>query len=439
MADENKTLTPVEEIKGSMAELKAAIKTLGEQDKITPSVEARFKALEEDLKTLEIKTLERQLKVPGSEDELKKNPFDLHVAVKALKTGNWSEAGHELEYIKEVHKKALSTGFQPNDPSILQKDITAGTGAQGGFLLGVEVDQGIIPLAIDQRPALNEMGIRKMSNLAVGEYHLQKQTARSQAYWIGELQAPTKSTQTFDRRTLRMKKIAAYCAASNDVLRQGRGSMDGFMRADLAEALGLGMEDALIQGSGTDYQPKGVIRYTGLTTTTAVGANGGNLGIRKAAEMVLNIRKANLLKGSLGFLTSPEVIHNLKIQGFTSISAQTSNTGPLNGKVPLSQAELENLVGYKMKDSTRLPINLVKGSSSDCTYVIFGDWSQVVMGMWGGLEIKVSDVASDGTNNMFVQDGFFVHALQTMDIAIRDEAGLTLISDARTAIAEVVA
>lgn len=438
MADENKTLTPVEEIKNSMAELKAAIKTLGEQDKITPSVESRFKALEEDLKNLEKKTTERQLKVPGSEDEFKKNPFDLHMAIKSLRLGNWAEAGRELEYIKEVHQKALKVGFQTNDPNILHKDLTAGTGSQGGFLLGVEVDQGIIPLAIDERPALSKMGIRKLTNLAVGEYHLQKQTARSQAYWIGELQAPTKSTQTFDRRTLRMKKIAAYCAASNDLMRQGRGTMDSFMRQDLADALGLGMEDALITGSGTDHQPKGVIRYTDLTTTSAIGTNGGNLGLRKAREMALNIRKANLLKGSLGFLTSPEVMHNLSIQGFQSYSAQTSNTGPLNGRIPLSPEQLGGLLGYPIYDSTRLPVNLEKGNATDCTYVIFGDWSQVVMGMWGGLEIKVSDVASDGTNHMFTQDGFFVHALQTMDITIRDEKALTVISDARTAIAETV-
>jgi hypothetical protein len=169
-----------------------------------------------------------------------------------------------------------------------------------------------------------------------------------------------------------------------------------------------------------------------------VGANGGNLGVRKAREMVLAIRKANMLKGRLGFLTAPEVVHNLSIQGFTSFTGQTTNTGALNGQIPLTKAQLASLLGYTIEDSTRIPINLAKGSATDCTYVIFGDWSQVVMGTWGGLEIKVSDVASDGTNNMFVQDGFFVHALATMDITIRDESGLTLISDARTAIAEVV-
>jgi len=437
--EKKNTSTAVEEIKKELAEFRDAVKTLKEQGKVTEDMVTTVKRIEEDFKSLEKKTLERQLQVSGAKEELKKTGFDLHMAVKASRTGKWDEAGPELEYIKAVHKKALETGFQPNDPSILHKDLTAGTGTQGGFLLGQEIESGIIPLAIDQRPALNEMGIRKLTNLAVGEYHIHKQTARGTAYWIGELQAPTKSTQTFDRRTLRMKKIAAYCAASNDLLRQGRGSMDAFMKADLAEALGLGMEDGLLTGSGTDYQPKGIIRYDGLTTTSAVGTNGGNPGLRKLAEMVLKIRRANMLKGSLGFLTAPEIVHNLKIQGFTSFSGQTSNTGPLNGKVVLSQAELENLIGYRMKDSTRLPTNLTKGSSSDCTYVIFGDWSQVVMGMWGALEIKVSDVASDGTNNMFVQDGFFVHVLQTMDITLRDETGLTLISDARTAVAEVAA
>jgi len=436
--NETEKTTALAEVKKEIGEFRAAVKTLKEQGKLTEDMQVTVKKLEEDFKALEKKTIERQLQVPGASDELKKKPFDLHMAVIAAKTGNWKDAGPELDYIKETHKKALQIGYQPQDPSILHKDITAGVGAQGGFLLGVEVDTDIVPLAIDSRPFLSEMGIRKLTNLAVGEYHIQKQGTRSTAYWVGELQKPAKSTQTFNRRTLRMKKIAAYCAASNDVLRQGRGSMDSFMKQDLADALGLGMEDAGVTGTGTDFQPKGVVNFEGLTTTTAIGTNGGNFGIRKAREMVLAIRRANMLKGKLGFLTAPEVLHNLSIQGYTSFSGQTSNTGALNGRVPLSQEQLDALAGYPMRDSTRLPITLTKGTSTDCTYVIFGDWSQVVMGTWGGLEIKVSDIASDGTNNMFVEDGFFVHALQTMDITIRDESGLTLISDADISPAEVV-
>lgn len=439
MANENETLTPVQEIKVKLGELQSAMKTLGEQDKITPSVEARFKAIEEDLKSVEKKQADRNLSVSGSEEDLKKKKFDLGMAVKAAKTGDWSEAGYELEHIKATHQKALKVGFQPNDPSILHKDITAGTGANGGFLLSVEVDQGITPLAIASRPVLNDMGITKLNNLAVGEYHYHKQATRGTAYWIGELQAPTKSGQTFERRTLRMKKIAAYTACSNDMLRQGRGTMDAFVRQDLSDALGLGMETAALRGSGSDYQPRGLINQSGLTTTAAVGANGGQIGLRRLALMANNIEMADLLKGNLGYVTHPRVTYQLRIQGSEAFSGQTTNTPALNGQIPLNNAKLEELLGYKIRTSTLLPVTLTKGSSTDATYVVFGDWTQMVMGTWGGLEIKVSNEASDGTNNMFIQDGFFVHALQTMDIGVRDPAAFTVISDARITTNELAA
>lgn len=439
MAEENKPETAGAVIRKELAELKDAIKTLGEKDQITPAVEAKFKAIEEDLKALEKKTVERQLTVPGAEEDLKKNPFDLHMAIVAAKTGNWNGAGYELEHIKATHQKALKLGFQPHNPEILHKDILAGTGANGGFLLSVEVDQSITPLAIASRPVLNDMGITKLNNLAVGDYHYHKQATRGTAYWIGELQAPTKSGQTFERRSLKMKKIAAYTACSNDMLRQGRGTMDSFVRQDLSDALGLGIETALHRGSGSDYQPRGLVNQSGLTTTTAVGANGGQVGLRRLALMANNIENADLLKGALGYVTHPRVAFQLRIQGSEAFSGQTTNTPPLNGQVPLSNAKLEELVGYKIRTTTLLPTNLTKGSSSDCTYVIFGDWSQLIMGAWGGLEIKVSDQASDGTNNMFVQDGFFVHVLQTMDIGLRDPAAFTILSDARVTTNELAA
>lgn len=431
MADENATLTPAQEIKKTLGEIGDAVKILKEKGQMTDEVVANVKKLEEDFKHLEKKTLERQLSVDGV--NAGKEKFDLHMAVKAARTNNWSEAGYEREAIKAYHEKALKIGFQPNNAELLTKDVVAGTGSLGGFLLGVEVESGIVPLAIAERPVLNDMGITKIANLGVGEYRINKQTARGTAYWIGELQAPTKSSQAFDQRILRMKKIAAYSACSNDMLRQGRGSMDGFLRQDLSDALGLGLEDALLAGTGTDYQPKGIALYANLTATTALGATGAQFGVRDAARMINAIEEANLLKGNLGFVMHPRVMLGLQIQGAQGYANQTTNTQPISNGLPiLTKAQVEERLGYKTRTTTRIPKTLTKGSSTDCSRVYFGDFRQVVMGTWGGLEIKISDVASDGTNNMFVQDGFFVHVLQTADIVLRDEAAMTIISDART-------
>lgn len=431
MADENKPKTAVEEIKGQLSEFSSVVKELQAKGQLTEAMASRVQAVEDNLKALEKKTIDRQLSVDGIKDE--KQKFDLHMAVKACRTNHWDEAGFEREVIKATHEKAIKIGFRPNNAELLTKDIIVGTGAGGGFLLPVEVDQGIVPLAIAERPVLNDMGITKMTNLSVGEYRINKQVTRGLAYWIGELTAPTKSTQTFDQRILRMKKIAAYTAVSNDILRQGRGSMDAFVRQDLSDALGLGLELALLSGSGSDYQPKGISQYAALTTTVALGTNGAQFGIRDAARMINAIDEANLLKGNLGFVTHPRVMLGLQIQGAQGFSAQTTNTQPISFASPiLSKSQLDERLGYKMRTTTQVSKSGTKGTSSDCARVFFGDFRQVVLGMWGGLEVKISDVASDGTNNMFTQDGFFVHVLQTADIVMRDEGAMTIISDART-------
>lgn len=433
MDSKEKNTTALEEIKKSIEEIKAAAKTLGEQGKLNDEVQVNLKKINEDMEDLKKKTIERQLSLKGVDDE--KKPFDLAIAIKCARLNNWKEAGYELEVIQQTQKVAKAIGFRADDPTILEKDLTAGTGVNGGFLLPVEVEQGIVPLAIANRPILNDMGITRINNIAAGEYRINKQTTRGQAYWIGELQAPGKSNQQFDQRILRMKKIAAYSAASNDLLRQGRGTSDGFLKSDLSDALGLGLETALFAGTGTDYQPRGITKYEGLTPSTALGAAGKQFGIRDAAKMINNIRKANLLKGSLGFVMAPDVLLGLYIQGAQSYSGQTTNTPPIViGSPILSQAQLEQLVGYKIRTSTLIPINGSKSGSTDLSSVLFGDFSQVVLGMWGGLEIKMSNEASDGTYNMFTQDGFFVHVLQTADIVIRDEAAFTLIEDARTSL-----
>lgn len=426
----------VDEINKTLGEVKAALAEIKEKGGgVSEEVETRFKAITDELESVKKKTVERQLSVPGLEDEKKK--FDLALAVKAARTGNWSEAGHEAEVIKATHEKAMKVGFQPDNPAILQKDILASSGAAGGFLLPVETDTDIVPLALAKRPILEEMGITKLNGLSAGEYRINKQTARGTAYWVGELQAPSKSTQTFDQRILRMKKVAAYSAVSNDILRQGRNeSMSSFVADDLAKALGLALETALISGSGTNFTPKGITQYSGLTSTGGITA-GNQFGIRDAARMAHAIEAADLLEGNLGFVTHPDVMLGMRIQGAETYSGQTTNTPSLVPGMPiLSNAKIEELTGYKWRTTTQFPTD--QGSSGTDSHVLFGDFSQVVLGMWGGLEVKISDQASDGTNNMFVQDGFFVHVLQTADIVVRDEAALTYVTVDRTSLGETV-
>ena len=432
------TKTPTQLIEEMGKSVETMVKEHAERGTLTEAIRKEVGEMKESLAELQKAQDKRSLSLPGVENE--KSKFDLHMAIKAARTGNWGEAGFEKEVIVETHKLAVKAGH-PSD--VLQKDVTAGTGANGGFLLPVTVDQAIIPLAIADRPVLNEMGITKLTNLAVGDFMMPKQTARATATWLGEEVALTKSGPTFNRNSLKMKKLGTYTICSNDMLRQGRGTIDGFIRADLGDAVALGLELALIAGTGSAYQPTGIVNQSGLTAYTgwnATRTSGGQFGVRDAAGQVNAIRKANLLKGKLGWVTAPDVLFGLKVQGSAQYSGQTTNAplmaNMINGRV-LTDAEVDSMLGYKMRATTLVPFGPVKNSVATLTYAIFGDWSQVVLGMWGGTEIKVSDVASDGTTSAFTQDCFFVNIMQTADILLRDPAAMTVINDVITVVTEM--
>lgn len=373
----------------------------------------------------------RKISPPGSEDAAAK--FSLGGFMKSMWTGQWDGNEADLELINQIHK---SMGRD-----LIRKDIIAGTGSTGGFLLPIQVVNEIIPLALPDCPVYSTLGITKVTNLAVGEYRMPKQTARSTAYWVGENAAPGTTSPTFDVRVMRARKVAAVTFVSNDMLRQGRGDMESFVRKDLGDAIVQALEKALIYGSGTDYTPKGLFNSStnvanyAFSTTSAIGSNGGQYGFTNAAGQVNVIRKANLLRGNLAYLFHPDVLYGLQITRAQMYTGQTGDGLPILPGTPLlSDEELKRMLrGMNFGTTTLHPANLSKGSGVTLAATVFGDWSQYVLGLWTGLEISLSKDATVNGTSAFAQDGFFTRALQLADITVRDEAAFSLIPDCKTA------
>ena len=69
--------------------------------------------------------------------------------------------------------------------------------------------------------------------------------------------------------------------------------------------------------------------------------------------------------------------------------------------------------GYKFAWTNQVPSNLIKGSSSTCSAMLFGNWSDLLIGQWGGLDIVKDNVTGAGArivklyvfsfNDIFVQ------------------------------------
>ena len=78
-----------------------------------------------------------------------------------------------------------------------------------------------------------------------------------------------------------------------------------------------------------------------------------------------------------------------------------------------------------MMVSNNVPSNGTKGSGTGLSSVIYGNFADLLIGMWGALEILV-----DPYDSNFAKGSVSVRAMQTLDIAVRHPESFAVMSDA---------
>ena len=110
---------------------------------------------------------------------------------------------------------------------------------------------------------------------------------------------------------------------------------------------------------------------------------------------------------------------------------KTQEFASTNGKAVWTNGRergIGDVLGYDAHVTNSVPSNLVKGSSGAvCSAVIFGNWADLVIGMWGGLDLMLDPYA------LATSGGKRVIALQDVDIALRRVASFAAMKDALTA------
>lgn len=356
----------------------------------------------------------RNINLNLDEKDVKKFRFSKAILgiVDGNKSADWWDkngAGFEKEVLEQTAK------LRSNNSS---------SDSLGGVLIPTDVTGELIDLAIASMPMM-ELGLSVYRGLR-GELPVPKITGRPTAYWVGEEEAATESQTTFGEVILRPRTLGAFTKLSRQLLYQSSGVAEQIVRAELAKAMALGMENGIINGTGTDKQPLGLLNMSGFTSTTAIGGD-FRFKFKHANNMVNNIDVANMLKptGKFGFLTRPEVKNTLKAERIPQFSGDTDGAYVTVPPV-MSDAQLESQMGYKVRTTTLIP------AASNKTSVVFGDFSQIMLGLWEGLEIKASDTAGNSSGSAFLQRQVWINAFQQLDVNVKDATGLTKVSDAAT-------
>jgi HK97 family phage major capsid protein len=322
-------------------------------------------------------------------------------------------ASFELEASRAAAEKSgkASRGIMiPSD--VMRRDLVVGTATAGGNTVATDLLAADFITLLRNAMVLSGLGTRMMSGL-VGNIAIPRHTSASTAYWVNEGVAPTESQQAFDQVTMSPKTLGAFTDISRKLLLQSSLDVEAMVRQDLATVLGLEIERAAINGSGTSPEPRGILQ-TAAVPTVSIGTNGGAPTWGHMVDMETQVAVGNALLGNLNYLTNARVRGKLK---------NTFVDGPGSGERVWVDGSVN---GYNAAVTNAVPSNLTKGTGTNLSAAIFGNFADLIIGMWGGLDLMVDPYTASTAGTVRVV------ALQDVDVALRHPESFTRILDAAT-------
>ena len=291
-----------------------------------------------------------------------------------------------------------------------------GTGSLGGNAVQTTIMTFID--ALWPKLYFSKFGVTPMTGL-YGNVAFPRNTSIT-ASWKTEVASVTGTNPTIDQVTLSPSRLPNLIEASKNLLNNSQVS-EQYLLNLIMKSIVEQLEYASIQGSGTAPVPHGIINTSGIGSV-AIGTNGGAPTYQSLLDLIssLGANNANYSAENAGFLSTPQMMTKLMA---TQTFPSSSNGQPVTQIV--GNADNPITAGYKSAFTSNAPSTLTKGSNSDCHAIIFGDFSELIIGQWGGLEMYVDPITKmeQGITRVYVESFW--------DIAVKHAASFAAILDAR--------
>lgn len=405
-----KTLNELKEERGQKEEEINGLLGKAEKD-FTSEDQDRVLELQEEIKTLntEIEAEEKKQQIAalrvankaagGSVTNLsKKDKKEIknYSFIKAIRAAmpNGKAEGFEAEMHQEAEKEAREAGVSVTGVGVPQmvlgwdkefaRDMEVGAATAGGNLVATDLE-GFIP-ALRPRLTVREAGAQIMPGL-VGNLDIPKKTGETTAVWEGEDDANAETTPTIGKVSLTPHRLGAYTEITKQLMAQSSYGVENLVREDLTFAIQKAVDYAALAGnSGSDAnQPDGILYTSGIGAVYAGGAASDGANANGAAPVyadVINLETEiatdNADMGRLAYIFTPGMrgtLKQTKIDAGSGLFVWQQNSSEVNG--------------YRAFTTTQLPSNLTKGSGTNLHAAIFGNFQELIIGQWAGLDLVV--------------------------------------------------
>lgn len=312
---------------------------------------------------------------------------------------------------------------------IMYKDLKLGDDTLGGFLVPIAQADRIIDLlrnrVVVQRAGATEIALPPSGNLT---------WPRATSDPSFSYDDPDRTTDisvtdaTFGALRFQAKNLTGAVAIPNDLIRYSSPSVEVVVRQMMAARAAVVEDRAYIDGVGSTFEPKGVLRHSFSDTAgtrgqvtrhtvRTVGANGDTLEPEDIALMVAKQEESNDPDMPTAWIMRP-----LMWAQIVNKRADAATTGDRTGPFmfPVSRGDAGSMPQKRLLDipvltTRQVPNDRTKGSSTDLTVILVANWRRAIIARSGAMELAASE------HVRFLRDQTVIKGIMRSDFGLEYE------------------
>lgn len=211
------------------------------------------------------------------------------------------------------------------------------------------------------------------------------------------------------------KSIEASTKLTRQFINGASVSAEAYIVDQLTKAVATALENAALNGTGANGQPKGLFKYTtsdGMNVK-ALGTNGGAGTWKDFVDVTGLVDTANAPIGARGWLVNPTTV------------AYLQSTPKVTGHPTFILDDSGLINGYSYASTSLVPNNLTKGTGTDLSALAFGSWEEMLIALFTGLDLFIDPFSAQPHVNVTVAQDYDVH--------LAHEASFAIVTDLKTA------
>jgi HK97 family phage major capsid protein/ATP-dependent Clp endopeptidase proteolytic subunit ClpP len=330
--------------------------------------------------------------------EIKK--YSILSAIRSLMSG---ENCYEREVSDEYAKKAglpidKSHIYIPPEALNPRAALANYPETAGGYLVPTELRSQDLIEYLRNKAVIFQAGARLLDGL-VGNVAIPKIAGGATAYWVGEAVEITESNYSLAQVILKPKTVATRVNITRALALQTSNAVEAMVRDDMNKALAVAISEAAIKGSGSEYQPLGIFNTSGVSSVTF----GGTATYGKIVEFETDVESANV---NIDPTTTAYLIDAATKGKWKTIKKDNFVSEFLFDKGMVNE--------YRALVTNSMPNHKV----------LFGDFSNLLIGQWGGLDLMVNPYSN--AKNLETE----IIASIMIDVAVRYPGAFAISTDA---------